>query len=97
MIRKVSKRRQRQLSQYNKRVKEWKEENPLCMAKLSGCTKHTIDCHHMKGKIELLLLDEKFWLPVCRNCHNWIERNPNDAKEKGLSLSRLAKDSVTNY
>jgi hypothetical protein len=90
MIRKNSKRRAAQVRQYNKRVKVWKEENPVCKADLPGCSKQTVDCHHRKGKIELLLLDETYWLPVCRHCHNWIERNPNAAKEKGLSLSRLA-------
>jgi hypothetical protein len=91
-LRKFSKRRSAQVYQYNKRVKVWKVENPYCRAKIVGvCTNNTEDCHHQKGKIELLLLDEDFWLPVCRCCHTWIENNPNRAKDLGLSLSRLAK------
>tara|TARA_Y100000592_G_scaffold37730_1_gene59702 strand:+ start:1052 stop:1198 length:147 start_codon:yes stop_codon:yes gene_type:complete len=33
-------------------------------------------------------LDVDTWLPVCRNCHTWIENNPVDAKELGFSISR---------
>jgi hypothetical protein len=39
-----------------------------------------------KGKY---LLDVSTWLSVCRNCHNWIEVNPQDAKELGFSISRI--------
>jgi hypothetical protein len=29
------------------------------------------------------------WLAVCRNCHTFIEENPEAAKEMGFSESRL--------
>ena len=34
------------------------------------------------------LLDTSTWLSVCRNCHNWIETHPEDAKELGFSISK---------
>lgn len=95
-MRNRSKRRAKQERQYNKRVKVWKEENPFCQVGGLDCTELTDDCHHMKGKIELLLLDERYWLPVCRNCHTYLERNPTWAKDNNFSLSRLSvKNSPT--
>lgn len=49
-----------------------------------------IEVHHMKGRIGSLLLDKRFWLPVSRDGHMKVERNPNWAKENGYSLSRLS-------
>lgn len=50
------------------------------------------EVHHKKGRIGDLLTDVTFFLPVCRECHQWIEDNPKLAKEKGYSLSRLANE-----
>src|SRR6185369_5031912 len=76
---------------YNKEAARFKKENPFCMAKLDGCTKRTDEVHHKRGRLGLRLMDEKYWLPVCRNCHRQIEENPEMAKEKGFSESRLIK------
>lgn len=95
MIRKVSKKRAKQLSQYNKRVKAWKHENSICLVGVKGCTRFTDDCHHMAGKENERLLDETLWLPVCRNCHTYITENSKEAIENGWSVSRIAKVSVS--
>jgi len=57
--------------------------------KCKRCKSVATECHHMKGRIGRLLLDIKFWLPVCSECHKHIELNPIEAKEKGWSLNRL--------
>ncbi len=88
-IKKRSDKRAKQDGIYNRRVKIWKIENPYCKARLAGCTGLTADCHHMAGKIGKLLTDENNWLPVCRNCHNWITENSKEAIEKGLSKKRI--------
>lgn len=36
-----------------------------------------------------LILDERFWLPVCQDGHDKIEKNPDWAKDNGFSLERL--------
>ncbi len=84
-----SKKRQKEEGQYNKRVKEWKLENPFCLAchrifPADPPSRPTRDCHHMAGKEGKLLLDESWWLPVCRSCHNWIGDHANWARELGL-------------
>ncbi|MFD2600191.1 hypothetical protein ACFSQ3_14630 [Sphingobacterium corticis] len=65
------------------------EQNKLCKARLEGCTVWTTDVHHKKGRINNLLTDETYFLPVCRSCHQVIELNPVLAKELGFSQSRL--------
>ena len=39
-------------------------------------------------KLRREYLDTSTWLPVCRNCHNWIENNPTESYELGFSGSR---------
>lgn len=58
-----------------------------CKAQLNGCTHYATEIHHQKGRgIYLLII--KYFLPVCRNCHDWIGINSEEAIEKGLSISR---------
>lgn len=52
------------------------------------------DIHHRKGRLSDLLYDPRFFIGVCRNCHQWIEENPVDAIEAGWSLSRHAIETV---
>lgn len=77
---------------YNKNVNAFKKNNLRCKALLvqAKCTGWTNDVHHMKGKATVeLLLDEDNWLPVCRNCHNYLETYPREAVALGLSISRI--------
>ena len=44
-------------------------------------------CHHQfgRGHHGELLMVEKFWIPVCSDCHDWIHhREPAKARELGL-------------
>lgn len=66
------------------------QKHPMCEAHLSGiCMEYATDVHHMAGRIDDLLLDESKWKALCRNCHDWVETHPEEAKEKGLSINRL--------
>jgi hypothetical protein len=49
----------------------------------------TTEIHHKKGRCGKLFLDETYWLAVSRNGHQWIELNPNEAKQLGYSINRL--------
>lgn len=62
-------------------------ENKMCQAKVPGCSLKPTDIHHMKGRGKYYM-DTSTWLAVCRNCHNWIENNPQDAYDEGFSLKR---------
>lgn len=62
--------------------------NSFCKAKLQGCTGKSTEVHHKKGRGDNYLKIST-WLPICRNCHTWVENNPEEAIELGLSESRL--------
>jgi len=43
------------------------------------------ECHHMRGRNGKLLMDERYWLPVCRKCHRFLTEHSKLARELGLS------------
>lgn len=87
-INKVSKKRSNELAEYTHKRKIFLKDNPRCAVypKLMAT-----DVHHKKGRVGSLFLDEKFWLPVSRLGHKWVEENPEEAINKGFSLLRLSK------
>lgn len=60
----------------------------MCQAHLSGCATYATDIHHKAGRGEYML-DQSTYMAVCRNCHQWIELHPIEAKQKGFSVERL--------
>lgn len=54
--------------------------NPLVDAKPHPAT----DIHHKRGRLGKLLLDERHWLPCCKQAHDWIHRNPALARALNL-------------
>lgn len=89
-----SKKRAKEEREYSVKAKAFKLANPDCAARLKGCTGGTTDIHHQGGRSGEMLLDEFYWLPVCRSCHSWIELNPKAAKGLGLSVSRLETNAA---
>lgn len=72
---------------YSKLRKHYLQQYPLCCASLPGCTKHSTDIHHKKGRGKYHN-DPTTWLSVCRTCHDWIETHPIEAQELGFSIKR---------
>ncbi len=71
--------------------------HPMCHARIDArCTQKATEVHHKAGRIAELYLDELFWLPVCHECHKWIETHPEEAKAMGLSVSRLSIQTNEN-
>ncbi len=66
-----------------------------CEAGLENCSHVSTEVHHKKGR-GTHLLDVGTFIAVCRSCHNWIETHPKEAKELGLSQSRLTHETETN-
>jgi hypothetical protein len=80
---------------YNKVRKAFIALNNVCQANLEGCTKVAADVHHKAGRAtEELYLNPKLFLPVCRNCHTIIEKNPAFSKQQGFSVSRHSKNKA---
>lgn len=85
-----SPKRAKQEREYLKERTAFLLSSQQCQAKLPNiCTRKATEVHHKKGRIGYLLTYVPFWLPVCRSCHEWIENNPNEAKELGFSMNRL--------
>jgi hypothetical protein len=84
----VSVKRSKELAEYTNKKKKFLEVNQRCAVfpKLMA-----IDIHHIRGKIGSRFLDEKYWLGVSREGHNWIHENEEEASKKGWYLSRLEK------
>ena len=88
-IKKVSDKRKVENKEYLKVSKEFLESIIFCQ--LKDCKGLATEVHHKKGRIGKLLTDIKYFLGVCRECHNKIELNPIWAKENGYSINRLDK------
>lgn len=84
----ISKKMKETLDEYSKLRNLFMIANPTCKAYLPGCKGMATDVHHKAGRGENHL-KVSTWLPVCRSCHSWIELNPKEAKEIGLSENRL--------
>lgn len=89
-IKQVSTRLQKLNALYLIQNKIYLKNHPFCLAKRPGCTTKATEIHHKRGRGPYLL-DETTWLPVCHRCHRFIEENPVQAKELGLSENRLDK------
>jgi hypothetical protein len=84
------------MDEYGKKRKAYLALFSTCQANLVDCTGKSTDVHHMAGRgSNHNKMDT--WLAVCRNCHRWIEENPDDAKHLGLSKSRLNEETTTDF
>ena len=52
------------------------------------------DIHHMAGRYGGNYLNRDTWLPLCRNCHQWIGNHPKEAEK--LGLLDPARNKATN-
>jgi len=97
-IRKTSRDQSRRLRIYHARVKVWKRDK-ICAAGglffingkairfCSGSLPHKCDdCHHAKAKAGHLLMDERYWIPVCREAHTNIREHPIEARAAGFYI-----------
>lgn len=78
-IRKRSKAMAKKMVTYRKRVAAFLKAHPICA--VTGQT--ATEVHHKRGRIQSLLLDTRFWLPVSRSGHDYIHRNPAFAMDNG--------------
>lgn len=76
-------------ARYRRKITAYKRKHPWCAA-CEVLSKvgiwRTSDVHHKMGCEGDLLLDERYWMPVCRYCHDWIEDHGREARELGFVL-----------
>lgn len=51
---------------------------------------HSVEIHHRAGRSGANYLDEKTWMAVSRIGHEWIHRNPKEARARGWILTGRA-------
>ena len=97
-IRSVSKRQARLNAIYALKAEAFKLANPFCACcLLRGIVPphSTDDVHHRRGRGRYLL-DERFYSPVCRECHQLLDQNRAWAYSVGMLESRLQKDTKSD-
>ena len=90
-LKKVSDKQKSRNESYLLLRKAFLHRNPECQVHHEGCSNIATTVHHKRGKIGENYLDVSTFLGACMSCHVWVETHPNEAKEQGYSLSRLAK------
>ena len=88
-LKKVSPKREEQNLEYAAARNAWIEGK-----KCACCGDPATECHHKLGRTNELLLEKKYWLPVCRPCHVLITTDTEYAIKNGYSLSRNKKQQV---
>ena len=86
-IRKLSLKRIAEEKVYKVVRAEYLAEHPKC--EVRGCGNKSVEVHHKSGRVGDLLTDKRYFLAVCRGCHQKIELNPLWAKENNYSLNRI--------
>ncbi len=89
-IRKFSKKSMDQLKRYRVLRDKYLEENPICQ--YPGCRSREVTLHHKRGRQGAYLTDKRFFSALCWPCHQHIETHPEEARQLGLSYSRLTKE-----
>lgn len=85
-IAQVSDRQRKRLSRYATLKARWLQTyhaNGVCEC---GCWRKParLDVHHSRGRAGSLLLDWRHWRALARECHQWVESNPVEARRRGL-------------
>lgn len=83
----MSARRRQEMKVYLEKRRQLFRGHPHCQAcPIRGLEKSrwSKDCHHLRGRAGSLFLDERFFLAVCRQCHDFIRDNIAEARKLGL-------------
>ena len=81
-LRRVSKRRSKEMKEYSTERAKFLEELPICEVCMKA---KSTDVHHKAGRGKHYL-DKDTWLSVCRSCHDKIHREPIWAREHGYLI-----------
>jgi hypothetical protein len=81
-IPRVSAKRAKKDAEYAKLRIRYLTENNLCRVMVNGCGNAATDVHHTfaGSNRDVFYLVQSTWIPVCRNCHDWIHSHPSEAR-----------------
>ena len=81
--------------EYFKVRKMFMAEHKICQVKVEGCTRVSMECHQATGRNGQRTTWVKYFVAVCRNCHNWIHNNPIEAEAKGFWIPPSKRKNLT--
>ncbi len=84
-MRKISVKRQKQQQEYSKLRVEYLEGKVCEVCYNIAAT----EVHHKMGRSGELLNEVKYWLPICRKCHEKVTIDSKWAIENGYSIKRI--------
>ena len=70
------------IAEYRALKAEYLRSRPECMK--DGCDRTAQDIHHIRGRAGTLLLDWRYWVGFCRECHEWVGAHPVAARSWGF-------------
>lgn len=81
----MSEKRRIENREYMKLRRVFLKGKPLCPIALAlwGERLPATEIHHIRGRAGSLLVDTRFWLPVSRKGHDWVEANRPEAVKRG--------------
>lgn len=83
-VQRLSEKRVEQNTEYLVEHGPYLVEHPKCEA----CGDPSEEVHHKNGRFGERLLDQTFWMAVCKVCHREIHANPEWAREQGYLILR---------
>jgi hypothetical protein len=69
-------------AEYHALALKWKQGR-CCVI----CEHPDIEVHHQRGRLGSLLLDQRFWIPVCARHHRWIHDHPDKARQQTVRVN----------
>ena len=86
----VSKKRAGEARIYAKRKKAFLRTHTHCARCGDWKGFECRDLHHWAKRAGKLYLEEKLWITLCRECHDWVHRNEQQAQRDGWLAPRGA-------
>jgi hypothetical protein len=74
------------MAYYRRRRNIFLMATPICLCHGGRCLAEHI--HHSRGRAGTLLLDERFWIPLCFAAHELIQEHPDVARRADLLCAK---------
>lgn len=88
-IKKVGDKLKKDLDAYAEAKRVYLQKNPRCAVYPS---QRATEVHHMAGRTGKMLMNQKYWMPVCRTAHVKITNDSKWARDNGYTLTRTTKE-----
>jgi hypothetical protein len=91
-VQKVTLKRAKQNHEFQQKKFDYLALYPMCEEE--GCEQKSVDVHHQAGKENGRLLDENYFIALCRPHHTYYTEHSAEAIRKGISVLRTQKEET---